>query len=375
MEVDLEPSPVRRIGSARPIPEDESAAPASPVHVARRLGVMAAAAVVTTLALAGFLSVTRGTPLERVSAEGGPSAIPAVGDPLFARSMELYTDTPLTEGNAVELLTNGDGTYPPLWADLRGATRSINVQLYFSQPSAVADTIAAVLAERARAGVTVRVLLDAFGSQNLKGSWADSLRAAGAEVAFLRRMRWYKLDRITSRSHVRAIVIDGRVGYGGGFGLADYWLGGGRRDDEWRETNVRFRGPSVVQAQGAFGVAWTEATGELLTGERFFTAAGAGSGAGDSAGRARAAFMLTRPSKGSTTAERFTALSIAGARRTLYVTSSYFIPDDDFRRLLRGAARRGRACRHREHEDGHHVRVLREPVDLRGAARRRGAHL
>jgi cardiolipin synthase len=249
--------------------------------------------------------------------------------------MELYTGTPLQGGTALEVLSNGDGTYPRLWADLRAATRSINVQLYFSKRGAVADTMAAVLAERARAGVRVRLLLDAFGSQPLKGAWADSLSAAGVDVRFLRRMRWYKLDRVTSRSHVRAIVVDARIAYGGGFGLADYWLGGGRVDGEWREENVRFEGPAVAQAQAAFGVAWTEATGELLTGELLFPEQPLASPG------VRAAFMLTSPTKGSTPAERFLALSIAGARRTLYIGNSYFLPDDDFRRLLREAVARG----------------------------------
>ena len=291
--------------------------------------------VTAVLALVGALTVTRGTPVGRIRVVGGADA-PAVGGPRFARTVELYTGAGLAPGNAVEVLTNGNGTYPRLWADLESVRRLVTVQLYYSQPGAVADTMARVLAERARRGVRVLVVLDAFGSQNLPAAWFDTLRTAGVEVRRLRQLRWYRLDRVASRSHVRAVVVDGEVGYTGGFGLADYWQGAGHAEDEWRETNVRFRGPAVAQLQAAFVIAWAETAGELLVGDVVFPPA-----ALDSAGPTRAALVLTAPPKGSTPAERLLALPIAGARRTLYVTNSYFLPDDDFRRLLADAARRG----------------------------------
>ena len=340
------PAPTDPVEPPRPAATPAPAEPpdaASPGRMAKRLGVAALGLGTAVLALVGALTVTRGTPVERLRAPGG-GAMPAVADPGFARTVALYSGAALTEGNAVEVLTDGDGTYPRLWADLRAARRLVAVQLYYSQPGAVADTMARVLAERARAGVRVLVVLDAFGSQNLPPRWFDTLRTAGAEVVKLRRMRWYKLDRATRRSHVRAITVDGAVGYAGGFGLADYWQGDGRTPGEWRETNVRFRGPAVAQLQAAFGAAWAEATGELLVGDGVYPPPNDGvadGAAGGAAGGVRAALVHTAPPAGSTPAERLLALSIAGARRTLYVTNAYFLPDDDFRRLLCGAAGRG----------------------------------
>jgi cardiolipin synthase len=139
---------------------------------------------------------------------------------------------------------------------------------------------------------------------------------------------------------VRAVVVDGRVGYTGGFGLADYWLGDGRREGEWRETNVRLEGPAVLQLQAAFAMAWAEATGDLVTGATFFPHAERAADQPPEDG-ARASLLYTTPSTGSTSAERFMALSLAGARERLYVTNSYFTPDDDLRRLLRAAVARG----------------------------------
>jgi cardiolipin synthase len=288
------------------------------------------------LALIGVLSLTRSPPVKQVIAEGDSEGPPHVADPLFARSMELYTGTHIEAGNAVEVLLNGDGTYPVMWRDIASAQRTLTVQMYYSQPGAVADSLAKYLAERARAGVRVLLLLDAFGSGPLKGKWVDRLREQRVEIAWLRPIHWYSLHRAAHRSHVRAMVVDGRTGFTGGGGIADYWLGDGRHKDQWRETSVRFTGPSVAALQATFAAGWAEASGELLTGDLFFPAPALAS-----AGSLNAGLLHTIPSPGSTPAERFLALSIAGARRTLYIANSYFVPDENFRGLLKSAVRRG----------------------------------
>jgi cardiolipin synthase len=144
------------------------------------------------------------------------------------------------------------------------------------------------------------------------------------------------LQKAAQRSHVRVVVIDGRVGYTGGFGLADYWLGDGHHEDQWRESNVRFEGPTVAALQAAFASGWAEQTGELLTGDMFFPKESF-----ETAGSVEAGLMHSIPSTGSTPAERFLALSIAGARHTLYITNSYFVPGENFMQLLLAAAHRG----------------------------------
>jgi cardiolipin synthase A/B len=302
-------------------------------RVALVLGIL----LVSALALIGILSVTRGTPVKAVVAIGDREGPPSVSDSLFAQSMELYTGLHLTRGNAARQMLDGVGTYPELWKDLRAAKRTITVQMYYSQPGAVADTMAEVLKERARAGVRVLFVLDAFGSQNLKKEWADGLRAAGVELELLRQLHWYSLHNASDRSHVRVVVIDGEIGYTGGFGLADYWLGNGRSRDQWRETNVRFEGPAVMGLQAAFAAAWAECTGELIAGDIFFPK----KAFAPTEGGVTAGLFFSSPTTGSTPAERFIALSIAAARKSLYVANSYFVPDDDFRKLLKLARTRG----------------------------------
>ncbi len=304
------------------------------MKIAKRIGLVLVLLILVLFALIGVLAITRGTPVQMVVSEDhGP---PAVGDSLFGRSFELFTGTHIDPGTKVEPEWNG-GVYPQLYADLHAARETITMQMYYSLPGKIADSVKTILSERAHAGVQVLLLLDAFGSQHLVGGWTDSLRHAGVHVALLRKLHWYTIHQATDRSHVRVVVVDGRIGYTGGFGIADYWLGDGHHEDQWRESNIRFEGPAVMQLQSAFSVAWAESTGELITGPPFYPKAVFTSAPGDT----HAGLLFTSPTTGSTPAERFLALSIVGARRTLYITNSYFVPDDDFRRMLERAAKRG----------------------------------
>ena len=187
----------------------------------------------------------------------------------------------------------------------------------------------------------VFVLYDAFGTVDMPADHRDALRAGGVLVEPFRPIRLSTLHLAQNRSHVRGIVIDGRVAWTGGFGIDDKWFGDGRTNGSWRETNVRFEGPAVRQLQAAFAAAWVEATGVLVTGRGTLTEY--------EDGVAAAGLLHTSPTLGSTAAERFFALSIAAARKTLYITNAYFAPDRNFIDLLVAAAqaRRGRAYPHR----------------------------
>lgn len=261
---------------------------------------------------------------------------PGAATPEFERVLSAYTRVTLEPGNKVELLLNGDGTYPRLWRDLRGATRSIIIQSYYAQPGAMADTLREILIEQARRGISVRLLLDAFGSAPLPERWRDALRKNGVEVATLRPMHWHSMHGAADRSHVRVVVVDGRVAYTGGFGFADYWSAD-RNGRSWRETNVRLEGPVADQFQSVFGSAWHEATGELISDVSWF----AGAFAQPASPTRSAAMLFTTTTTGSTTAELFLALMLAGSRERLWITNSYFVPNADYTRLLVDAARRG----------------------------------
>ena len=302
----------------------------------RALGI-AIALLALLLAGIGLLVVSRGTPLEGVRGlEVGTSA----GTSDFVATVENLVPTRLEPGNRIELLVDGEGTFPRLLADLRAARESIAIQVYYWKDGALSDAVGAALAERARAGVRVLALFDAFGA-DLPDAYYDTLRAAGVEVASLRPVSLFDLHRTQHRSHLRAVVIDGSVGYTGGWGFDRVWLDHAEQP-QWRETNARFSGPAVGQLAGAFAAGWAEATGQLLVGPALFPASPPMSAeAAGTASGARAGLVFTSPTIGSTPAERLIALSIAAARERLWITNAYFVPDDDFRALLVDAARRG----------------------------------
>ncbi|MHB1297099.1 MAG: phospholipase D-like domain-containing protein [Gemmatimonadaceae bacterium] len=299
----------------------------------RRVFTAVAFLILALFAFIGLLSVTRGTAVRRVRGVGADGSPVAPAEPGFPLSVAVLTGTPLSAGNRVELALDGNGTFPRLWDDLRAAQRSITVQSYYGKPGAVAESLSDILVERARAGVAVLVLYDAFGTAGISRERRERYAEAGVRVVPFRPIRISSLHIMQNRSHVRGIVIDGRVGWTGGFGIDDKWLGDGHTGGAWRETNVRFEGPAVRQLEAAFAAAWTEATGVMLSGRQSVDSF--------EDGVALAGVLSASPTLGSTPAERYLALSIAGARRTLYVTNAYFAPDDNFVALLVAAAGRG----------------------------------
>ena len=287
-------------------------------------------------ALIGFQHVTKGTPIHEVTTCDDEDEPAAVSDAEFRETIGLHTGSTLNDGHEVEILTCGDETYPRLWEDLRNAKVSITLQLYYCKPGRMADEFHDIIVERARAGVKVLFLYDAFGAAPLKKEWLDSLKAAGVKLAKFREVKITELHKFQSRSHIRVVVIDGCIGYTGGFGLDDKWFGNGRTKDQWRDTNVRFTGSAVMQLQATFADGWCEPTGELLTGEKFFPIENIGRD-----GPAVCGIVHAAPTIGSTIGERLLALSISGARKKLYITNSYFVPDDDFRRMMCDRAKAG----------------------------------
>jgi cardiolipin synthase len=290
------------------------------------------AGLVLGFALIGFLQVTRGTAVRHVQGVGSGGTSVSVSEPEFPLMVSMLAGTALASGHRVEALLNGDGTYPRMWEDLRSAQRSITLQLYYGAPGRMARAIGDILRERLAAGVRVFILYDAFGTVDIPADELEAFRAAGANIEPFRPIRLSRLHLAQNRSHVRGIVIDGRIGWTGGFGIDDKWFGDGHTNGGWRETNVRFEGPAVRQLEAAFAAAWAEATGVLFTAR--LTAESHDDGV-------TAGLLYTTPTLGSTPAERFLALSIAGARKTLYITNPYFVPDTNFIEMLAATARRG----------------------------------
>ncbi|HUR00775.1 MAG TPA: hypothetical protein VM166_15095, partial [Gemmatimonadaceae bacterium] len=263
---------------------------------------------VAALLLIGILDVVRGTPIRRTIADEKGGEPVAVRDPFFREALELLTRTRLRPAHDVEIFMNGDETYSRLFADLRAARSSITLQLYYCNKGRMADTVRDILVERAKAGVEIYFLYDSFGT-SLKGDFFDPLEAAGVHLGRFRPFSFLAMQKAQHRAHIRVVVVDGTIGYTGGFGIDDKWYGDGRSADHWRDTNIRFVGAAVRQLQATFTVCWAETTGHLLTGPLLFPEREAKDGED---APVLAGLLHASPTIGSTSAERLFVLLIGG---------------------------------------------------------------
>lgn len=253
----------------------------------------------------------------------------------FLYACEALTGAPVSEGNELDVLVNGDAIFPAFLETIRGAQRTIDLETYVYWRGDIAVEVAAALCERARAGVEVNVILDAVGTAKMDRDLAREMREAGVSVAFFRPPKAYAIRQINKRTHRKLLIVDGCVGMIGGVGIADEWTGDAQDPDHWRDTHVRVRGPVVRGLQGAFAENWLEATGDVLVGDAYLPELEPVDGGGP--------MQLVRSSAGvgDTEVEALYFLAIASARQTLDLTAAYFAPRPAFVDALCDAADRG----------------------------------
>ncbi|MGB7946093.1 MAG: cardiolipin synthase [Candidatus Binatia bacterium] len=263
-----------------------------------------------------------------------------VGEPAFFPTIEAYTDAPIVGGNQVQLLFNGDETFPAMLRDIKTAKSTITFAQYLYTNGALAYELAEAFSERCRAGVHVHILIDSQGSGEIPEDIPSIMRDAGCQVKFFRRVEApqvllpWKLFKYNYRNHRRVLVIDGRLGFTGGYGISEAWTGDGRTPDHWRETNARVEGPIVHQLQAAFTESWLEATGTVLGGDAYFPRL-------ESVGKVSAQMVKSSPVGGSFQNYLLFLLSITSAKKSILITNPYFIPDDRMIQALLEAAARG----------------------------------
>jgi cardiolipin synthase A/B len=246
----------------------------------------------------------------------------------FTRMLAVMAEAEPHAGTAVHVLTNGDQFYEAELAAISKAKSHVCLEAYIFQKGEIATRFIQALTERARAGVKVRIVLDAVGSFNTWRRTFRELLAAGGEVHWYMPFRWYNLTRYNNRTHRELLVVDGTVGFLGGAGIADHWYKSRRRHKRWRDTMVRVEGRAVASLQAIFAENWVEASGELLTGARYYPAC-------DAMGVASAMVIDSTPSAGrSTRARMLFQTLIACAQRSIHVTTPYFLPDRGARQAL-----------------------------------------
>ena len=260
----------------------------------------------------------------------------ALGEPQFFRTLEAYASAPIVAGNNVEILLNGEQTFPAQLELIRSATRTITYAQYFYADGPVSKDIAYALAERCRAGVGVNVLLDAFGAMRIPGDYVDHMRDSGCHVAWFRPLhRLWPGGKFANRNHRRSLVVDGRVAITGGSGVSRKWIGNGRVADHWRDTDVRIDGPAVAYIQGSFAETWLEATGMVLGGEEYFPTTLT------PRGQAHVQVVRSSPATGDFAIYTAFLLAIASARKSILVTNPYFVLDEKMTEAILDAHKSG----------------------------------
>ena len=301
------------------------------------MGQRSTGAALGLAAIAVSASAAKAVQHRRLAAQGySLAAAPAVTDLEFERLLEALTGSCVTGGNSVTILRNGCRIFPAMLDAIRNAETTIDFATYVYWTGSIAEEFVVALEERARAGVEVNVLLDAVGAAKMDRDLVQRLKDAGAVVVWFRPPRWYTLHKLDNRTHRKILVVDGRVGFTGGVGIAEEWTGDCEDEDHWRDTHLRVEGPAVRGLYGGFLENWVEATRTIMAGTHLpplMPEAGRG--------RTRAHVTRSSASSGSTEAEELFYLAIASARERLWLTSAYFAPRSAFVQALVAAAQRG----------------------------------
>jgi cardiolipin synthase len=254
--------------------------------------------------------------------------------PASAPTLAANLNAPLLDGNAVQMLLNGDQIFPAMLGSIRDARQSVNLLSYIYWEGRIGEQFAHALSDAARRGVQVRVLVDAVGGARMNRELIDEMRRAGCHFAWFHPLRWYSLKRFNNRTHRKVMVVDGRVGFTGGVGIGQVWTGHAQDPEHWRDDQFRVEGPVVRYLQGSFAVNWREATGEVLAGAAMFpTLAPAGStpivpiDAAPGANISQIGFVYWT--------------LFHSAQHEIRITTPYFVPDPDLDLGIAAAAQRG----------------------------------
>ncbi len=290
-----------------------------------------AVTVVVTLVLAAIAMnfVTPETKLQRKIEHRYGTA-----DGQFRREMSLMMGPAIMGGNRIDALNNGEEIFPAMLRAIADARVSVTFETYIYWSGEVGIQFTKALAERAQAGIPVHVTIDWVGSVKMDDELIDEMRDAGVKVHKYRPLRWYNIGRMNNRTHRKLLVVDGRIGFTGGVGVADQWRGKAGDPEHWRDTHYRIEGPVVAQLQAAYNDNWIKTTGQVLNGDRYFPEL-------RNAGELDAHMFVASPASGSESMHLMFLLAIAAAEHTIDIAASYFVPDDLLLRAFVASTKRG----------------------------------
>lgn len=258
----------------------------------------------------------------------------SVEDPRFAKAVGDLLLPSFVEGNTIQTLLNGDQIFPAMLESIRKAKQTISFESYIYWSGNTGEIFAKALAERAKNGIKVHVLLDWAGSGKISKDLIETMTSAGVEVERFHAPQWYNITRLNYRTHRKVLIVDGEVGYTGGVGIADEWTGSGLDPKHWRDTHYKVEGPVVNQMQSAFMDNWRKARPQVYTSESYFPE-------NKPHGKAKAQMFISSAEEGGSSVRVMYLIAIASARKSIYLESAYFVPDQHVIEQLIAAKKRG----------------------------------
>ena len=258
----------------------------------------------------------------------------SLSDPQFAHELGVLLGPPFLQGNKASVLLNGDEIFPAMLEAIRGAKASITFETYIYWTGDIGRQFASALAEASRRGVKCHVLLDWIGSAKMDEVLLNQMTAAGVEIRRFHPPHWSHLARLNNRTHRKLLVVDGRLGFTGGVGIATEWTGHAQDANHWRDTHFEVSGPVVAQMQSVFLDNWIKVTGQVLHGPAYFPPLSA-------QGKFSAQMFSSSPAGGSESMQLMYLLSINAAAKTIDLSAAYFVPDELTYAAILEAMRRG----------------------------------
>jgi cardiolipin synthase len=248
-------------------------------------------------------------------------------------SLAGLTHGRVVAGNSVDVFENG-AFFEAMFEDLRQARVSVHFETFLWKDGALGQRLVEALLERRRAGLEVRVLVDADGGKEMGEQAQQRLREAGCKFALYHRKQLRNIGKINRRDHRKLLVLDGRVGFAGGHCIVDLWLGDARNSKEVRDVGVRVRGPAVHTLQSTFSENWVDATGELFLGNHVFPPL-------EPTGTVSMHVASIKPEGAPPGVKILHHLVLCLAQKRLWIQNPYFLPDSEAIKALVQAAGRG----------------------------------
>jgi len=258
----------------------------------------------------------------------------AIDEPQFRHELGVLLGPQFVGGNRHRVLLNGDEIFPAMLSAIRAATTTITFESYIYWSGDIGSEFAQAFAERARRGVKVHVLLDWIGSAKMDKNLLDEMKAAGVQIHKFHPPHWSHLAHLNNRTHRKLLVVDGRIGFTGGVGIAPQWTGKAQDPDHWRDTHFQVEGPVVAQMQAVFLDNWIKVSGEVLHGPAYFPPLA-------DVGSSLAQMFSSSPTGGSESMQLMYLLSITAAAHSIDLSAAYFVPDDLTSNALVAAMKRG----------------------------------